>query len=189
MRARVRPERSGVPSLVLLAAAVVALLVVLDRLAQSPSGAAGGVDCRVSVVYDGDTVQVDSGWKVRLIGIDAPDAHNEEKTRRQARELGLSQPAVRRWAERATERVEELVGGHRARLEFGPEREDKYGRTLAYLYVEAAGDEVLLNRVLLAEGLAMAMRAFPHPRQDEFLRLEQRARRQKIGLWRDAAGQ
>lgn len=189
VRDRGRQRLSAGPPLVVLAAAVVALLVALDRLAQSPSRAAGGVDCRVTVVYDGDTVQVDGGWKVRLIGIDALDAHNEEKTRQQARDLGLSQPAVRRWAERAAERARDLADGNRARLEFGPERQDKYGRTLAYLYVESAGEEVLLNRVLLAEGLATAMRAFPHPRLDEFLGLERRARREKAGLWADAAGQ
>lgn len=171
--------------LVVLVALVAGLLALTGRFHTPPTGGLERTDCVVTHVYDGDTVQVDDYRKVRLIGIDALDAHNEEKRRRQAAELGLSESAVTRWAERAAERARELLAGRRVRLELARPRRDEYGRTLAYLHLRSDGEDVLFNALLLREGLAVAYRKFAHPRREEFLALEEKARAERLGLWRE----
>lgn len=137
-------------------------------------------------VYDGDTLRLHSGRKVRLLGIDALDSHNENRLREQAWQLGMGRAAVRKWSDRATRRAKELVEDRPVRLEFGPERADEYGRLLAYVFFERDGRSANLNRLLLREGLATATRSFPHPRREAFIALEQRAKNQNRGLWKDA---
>ena len=140
----------------------------------------------VTHVYDGDTVEV-AGWgKVRLIGVDTLDGHNEEKMYRQARRLDLTVQQVKKWAERATEFTEEKVDDRGVRVRVGPNPRDDYGRTLAYLYLQPDGDEINFNRLLLEKGLALAYRRYRHPLRDEFIGVEKEARRRKAGLWSDA---
>src|SRR3990170_901464 len=86
---------------------------------------------KVQKVYDGDTVLLSDGRKVRYLGINAPEW--QEPFYLKAKRLN-----------------ESLVMGKDVRLEFDEERADKYGRLLAYLYV---GDQ-MINAILIEEGLA-----------------------------------
>jgi micrococcal nuclease len=178
-----RSPRGWIP---LAAALLAALVIVLSRLSTTPLSLSADVPHTVTTVFDGDTVQLDGQFKVRLIGIDAMDSYNQDKVRRQAEDLGMSETTVRRWSKKATDRAKELLKGERIRVEFGPEREDDYGRTLAYVYVRHHGEELLFDRLMIAEGLATATRKWPHPHREEFIKLEMGARTEKIGLWKDA---
>jgi endonuclease YncB( thermonuclease family) len=173
-----------------------AALVVLLVFAPSP-GAPG--EPRVEVarpphrgtvtrVYDGDTVEVWGAGKVRLIGVDAMDGYNEERTAGQAARYGLSVGRVRHWAERATGFARERLQGRDVVLHFGQELQDDHGRLLAYVHVsrDADGEATDFNLALLEEGLAGAYRAFPHPRRAAYLAAEQRARAARRGMWRHA---
>ncbi len=163
-----------------------ALAVLTFSPGGQPPGEAGQVECVVSRVYDGDTIEADGFGRVRLIGIDALDAHNERKTQAQAVELGLSEASVRRWAARGTERARQLLEGREVSLRFGPERRDDYGRLLAYVYFSRDGQQINFNHLMLEEGLAVATRTFTHPDLREFLKVEARARRNGAGLWKEA---
>jgi micrococcal nuclease len=86
----------------------------------------------VTQVIDGDTVELEGGERVRYIGIDTPEEG----------EVGF---------EEATQRNAELVVGQTVTLDICEEQpEDEFGRTLAYVIV----DSIVVNEVLLAEGLA-----------------------------------
>lgn len=108
-------------------------------------------------VIDGDTLKVRRRGKdlsVRLIGIDTPEVGRHRVN-----------PGSDGW--RATMFVYGLLEDNpQVRLEFDREREDKYGRTLAYVYLP---DGRMLNRLLLEEGRAETMRIPPNTRHaDEF---------------------
>ena len=141
----------------------------------------------VTHVYDGDTIEVRGKGKVRLIGVDTLDGHNEEKMWEQARRLGLSPQSVKTWAQKATEFVRERVLDKEVRLEPGPEARGDYGRLLAYVSYASDGAKKNLNKLLLEKGLAVAYRKYKHPRRDQFVRLERAARKNREGLWQEAS--
>jgi endonuclease YncB( thermonuclease family) len=120
----------------------------------------------VKKVFDGDSILLSDGREVRYIGIDAP-------------ETGGKRPKEYYGAE-ARELHRRLVSEKEIRLEFDSEQKDRYGRTLAYVYV---GDR-FINSELVANGAALAV---PYPpnlkQQKELSRAMEEARRGKRGLW------
>lgn len=128
----------------------------------------------IVVVYDGDTVGIEfpdgQRRKIRLIGIDSPEtSHSDEQVRLQAQ---LS----KRFAFYYLYRMHVTV-------EYDWEREDKYGRLLAYLWTEKNG---LFNEFILEEGFASAYLRFPFKEEyrQKFIQAEKSARISNKGLWR-----
>ena len=121
---------------------------------------------RVARVYDGDTVLLEDGRKVRYLGINAPESQ---------------EPLSRK----AKGRNEELVLRKVVRLEYEQERGDRYGRLLAWVHV---GDDVV-NLQLLREGLAHAFIIPPNGiRTLEILQAQEGAREKRLGIWRHIRG-
>ncbi len=123
----------------------------------------------VKRVIDGDTVVLADDTRVRLIGIDAPEIENRDYAHRGEPYGEESKQLLKKWVE-----------GKVVDLRDGPEKEDRYHRRLAYLYLE---DQSFVNLRLVEEGAAEAYRKFPHPFQNDFFAAEKRARDQKLGLW------
>lgn len=73
-----------------------------------------------------------------------------------------------------------MVEGKRVRLEYDWERRDKYGRTLAYVYLE---DGTFLNAEIIRQGYGFAYTRFPFKYLEEFRNLETEAREAGRGLW------
>lgn len=122
---------------------------------------------RVKQVLDGDTIILDNGETIRLIGVDAPEIHHPEIP-------------VQRFGEEAKEFLRRLTEGFDYILEYEPGNlRDKYGRLLAYVFVE----DRLVNAEMIRHGYAYAYTRFPYQRQAEFLTLEQEARETQSGLW------
>jgi len=93
----------------------------------------------VKFVYDGDSILLENGQKVRYIGIDAPELNDS----------GAEDDECLAWE--AKVRNMELLGQGEVRIVKDPgANKDKYGRLLRYIYV---GDE-LINKTLVREGLA-----------------------------------
>jgi micrococcal nuclease len=168
-----------------LGGVALALVVVAILVLEATTGSAAGT---VEKVTDGDTIVVAGVGKVRLIGIDAMDAWNKERTASQAAYYGMSQARVRHWAEAASARAKQTLAGKRVILAYGPERRDRYGRALAYVHLPApdgtAGADFQL--IMLREGLAAAYRKFNHPRKPAYLAAEAKAKSARKGLWADA---
>jgi micrococcal nuclease len=121
---------------------------------------------RVARVIDGDTLVLADGRRVRLIGVDAPEV---DCPYRQAEPWGYESQAY----------LKQLVEGKRVRLEFEGEPFDKYGRTLAYVYL---GD-VLVNGRIIRDGQARLYRRFAFEYKEQFGYYEAEAKRRGLGLW------
>jgi len=124
----------------------------------------------VTGVTDGDTLMVKIGGRqerVRLIGVDAPEKGQ-----------GF-------WGEKATQFARERAFKRTVTLELDVQERDRYGRLLAYVYVNGS----MLNEELLREGLAMLLTIPPNVRYaDRFVRLQQEARRREVGIWNPRSG-
>ena len=179
------------PTTRFLKTAVVTFLVVFlvgaaQRVGCWSARKGGRTKGQVTYVYDGDTVEVSGSGKVRLLGVDALDIHNRDKVQSQARHLGMEPGEVIEWGRMAEEFVRDEMLNRDVRLEFGPERRGDYGRLLAYMYKRDRDQSVSVNQKLLRKGLATAYRSFDHPKKQEFIDTEKKARRQERGLWKQA---
>jgi micrococcal nuclease len=124
---------------------------------------------RVRRVIDGDTVEVEvSGAveRVRYVGIDAPELYGD----------GAPQP----FAREARDLNERLVDGRELVLRRDVSDRDRFGRLLRYVYL----DDQLVNRALVAAGLARSQAYPPDTRlQDELNEAQRQAQAKRLGLW------
>jgi micrococcal nuclease len=121
----------------------------------------------VRVVFDGDTIDVATLGRVRLLGIDAP-------------EIGHRFDNAAPFGREAKERLANLIAHRWVRLEFDGKREDAFERRLAYVLLE---DGTFVNALLVREGLARVSTRVPLARLDELRRAETDAREHRRGMW------
>jgi micrococcal nuclease len=138
---------------------------VEERAADAAPRAGPGRTC-VRVI-DGDTVLLDGRERVRLIGVDTPELHREGTP-------------VQYFARQASAFTRGLAEGRTVRLEYERERRDRYGRTLAYVYLE---DGTFLNLEIVRRGYGFAYTRHPFRYLDEFRAAERAARAAGAGLW------
>ena len=137
---------------------------------------------RVMRVIDGDTVKLSNRERVRLIGIDTPEVYESEKLYRDASRSHKDIRAIQEMGRRASRFVKELIDGKTVRLEFDAQRRDRYGRLLAYLYLE---DGTFVNARIVEEGYAKTYTIPPNVKYASlFSKLQGEARRQGRGLWK-----
>lgn len=138
---------------ILLSASAVVIIILVLLTYPFPN--------EVTRVIDGDTLVLDNGERVRLLGIDTPEK---------------GQPLF----SESTQYLEKLVEGKLVVLEPGQENRDKYGRLLRWIKI--GGN--LVNLDLVEKGLA---RTFMLYEDDlyyrELLDAESRARNAGLGIW------
>ncbi len=122
----------------------------------------------VTRVIDGDTIVVEGVGTVRLIGVDTPETVDPRRP-------------VGYFGREASDFTKQLATGKRVRLEFDQDRTDRYGRTLAYVYLQP--ENLLLNAEIIRQGYGFAYTRFPFRMMDEFRALEREARDAARGLW------
>ncbi|NTV29722.1 MAG: thermonuclease [Candidatus Omnitrophica bacterium] len=136
---------------------------------------------RVERVVDGDTLKLVGGERVRLIGIDTPELHESAKLYRDAERTGQDIKTIQRMGGEAASFTRELVDGKNVRLEYDVQPRDRYGRLLAYVYLE---DGTFVNAQIIRRGYAYPLTVPPNTRHAaEFRRLFEEARRSRAGLW------
>ncbi|TVR00732.1 MAG: hypothetical protein EA399_03335 [Desulfovibrionales bacterium] len=142
------------------------LLALLSLIWVMPVSASGA---RVQWIPDGDTIHLEDGQQVRLLGIDAP-------------EMGRDGEPDQYYARESRDYLRRLIGGQPVHLESDGQGLDRYGRLLAYAFLP---DGRMVNEVLVEEGLAFF---YPHTHQDrEFqrrmLEAQKRAIMARKGFW------
>uniref|UniRef100_A0A7S1Z1B2 TNase-like domain-containing protein n=1 Tax=Trieres chinensis TaxID=1514140 RepID=A0A7S1Z1B2_TRICV len=140
-----------------------------------PTGAARE---KVRNVYDGDTLTlVEGARRLRLLGIDTP-------------EIDKKQP----YAEEAKQFTKKRCNKRDVWVSFegnGYERNDKYGRLLAWVWTqsgEVGGGFLCVNEGLVAEGLATVYFPKKYPKlhnASKLIQMQTEARRARRGLWRN----
>ena len=127
----------------------------------------------VKNIVDGDTFWVENGTekglKIRLIGVDAPESRKTGK-----KEIGY-------FGKEAKEYLTSLISDKKVKLICDVDSLDRYGRTLAYAYLE---NGLFINADLVKNGYAVVMTFPPNVKfVDLFVQLQQEARNNKKGLW------
>lgn len=136
----------------------------------------------VKRAVDGDTLQLENGEKVRLIGIDTAEMHESNKLYRDSQRTGQDASAIQKLGRRAYEFTKNLVEGKQVSLKFDVEKYDKYDRLLAYVYLK---DGTFVNAEIVKQGYGSLLTIPPNIKYaDLFLKLYQEARENKRGLWK-----
>lgn len=130
------------------------------------------VDVTLDRAVDGDTIKVTYNGNVdtvRYLLVDTPETKKPNS-------------CVQPYGEDASKRNEELVNSGKLQLEFDKgDRRDKYGRLLAYVYVDGKS----VQETLLKEGLARVAYVYePNTKYiDQFREDEQEAKSEKLSIW------
>lgn len=115
---------------------------------------------KVVEVIDGDSIVLEDGSEIRLLGINAPEReypfYDEAKTR-----------------------LSSLVLGKVVRLESDFEDKDRYGRLLRYIFI----NDVLVNIQLVKEGLANVFMESGLRYENQLNDAEYYARLHGLGIW------
>ena len=130
---------------------------------------------KVSKITDGDTFYVmtknSEKFKIRLIGIDAPESYNVGKKFRKEY-----------FGKEAKVFATNLLKNKKVKLTFDIQKTDRYGRILAYAYLE---NGVFLNQYLVENGFAVVATFPPNVKFVEvFTKAEKLARKKEVGLWK-----
>lgn len=119
-------------------------------------------------VDDGDTIVLQDGRHVRYIGINAPEIEHEDQ---KAEPFGNKAKSLNK----------RLVYQKKVRLEFDQDKQDQYGRWLAYVFLK---DGTFINARILAQGYAFYLYRRPNLTYNSILFNSQRkAMSGKKGMW------
>ena len=132
-------------------------------------------------VTDGDTIRVlldGDVVRVRLIGIDAPEAWKKRGSK------WVKNPDP--YSLEAAEFTQELLEKRDIWLEFDVEHKDRYGRTLAYVWAKGPDDKakLLVNAQIMRAGYAQLLTIPPNVKYvDRFKAALEAAKRDHLNLW------
>lgn len=138
--------------------------------AVEPCAPEAGGTHTVARVIDAETIALEDGSEVRLIGALPPNRFDG--------------PAAGPLEARAREALEVLVQGRRIELRYGGRHRDRYGRHLAHAFALDGDKNVWVQGQLLEAGYA---RAYALPGNDaclkDMIEKERQARRDSRGMW------
>jgi micrococcal nuclease len=138
-------------------------------------GRGSGAEDEVAVVRvtDGDTVkispEIEGESKVRLIGVDTPETDRGPEP----------------YGEEARNFTRRSLEGQNVSLELDVERQDNYGRLLAYVYL---ADGTMFNETLVRKGYAQVATFPPNTRyagrfEEAQEEVQEEAREERRGIW------
>jgi micrococcal nuclease len=127
-------------------------------------------------VMDGDTLAVLIGGStttIRVLGLDTPETVDPRKP-------------IECFGPEASAEAHKILDGEYVRLQYDPSQDalDKYGRTLAYVYLP---DGTLYDEFMIARGYGHEYTfKTPYEYQKEFRAAQAEAKKEQLGLWSPA---
>lgn len=144
-------------------------IIAVSDESSAPDSIHEGVH-RVRRVVDGDTLLLESGARVRLQGIDAPETVRQNWP-------------IEPWGPEASAFTKHFVAnaGQRVRLTFDLERIDRHNRFLAFAW----NGDTMLNEELVRAGLARARTDYRYSEsmKRRLATAEREARAARRGIW------
>jgi endonuclease YncB( thermonuclease family) len=136
---------------------VVVLLFTATPLAQAET---------ILKITDGDTIQVSTGKKIRLLQIDTPEPMSSEC-----------------YSSEATAALTKLISGKTLRLESDPVSADidQFGRDLRYIFVGKVN--INLKMVELGAAAPLFYKGERGKYWSQLLKAAEKAKKNKVGLW------
>jgi len=148
--------------------------VPVSGVARACDGLDDGPSGTVTKVFDGNTMELDSGIVVRLLGAQAPHPAG-------TRAGSVAEPL----AEGAKAALAKLVLNHSVRLGLDTEETDRFGHMEAQVFIDAPGG-AWVEEAMIADGMARAVVPVKNQRCiGELIAAEGAARANGLGIWAD----
>ncbi len=128
-----------------------------------------GMKVMVTQVIDGDTISAiinNETYRIRLIGVDTPETVHPFEP-------------IEKYGKEASEFLNRTIANKNITLYFDEEKTDRYNRILAYVHYD--GD--FINALLIQKGLGSAYTRFPFKYLENFVKYEQEAKNNGMGIW------
>lgn len=127
---------------------------------------------QVAKVHDGDTLKLGDGRKLRIIGINTPELARDGKP---------AEP----YALQATQTLKQLLNQQNTvKLRYGSEKQDRYGRLLAHVFLNNGGN---ITELMLKKGMGLALVVPPNLwSRDCYQQAQHTAQQAQNGLWQHA---
>ena len=160
---------------------------------------------QVRKVIDGDTIVLTNGEHIRLIGIDAPESHLNQRAKVMSSRSHRDIQSILAMGRVSKNFLTQLIEGKEVFLEYDVQKKDRYGRTLAYVYYPLAEKNtepglvpdvklytvqrdgrsyVFLNATIMRSGYASPLTIAPDNTYAQlFGQLYQEAQSRQNGLW------
>jgi micrococcal nuclease len=147
------------------------------------------VPVKVACVVDGDTIKVywyGAKKSVRLIGVDTSETRRNPRIEKQKALLGKREEVIIELGKQAKEKLKEYIKPNQVvYLEFDIEKTDRYGRLLAYVWLDKDRKN-MVNEIMVKEGYALACIYSPNTKYaDRFIQAQKIARENKKELWKE----
>ncbi|WP_152394971.1 thermonuclease family protein [Paenibacillus guangzhouensis] len=154
-----------------LTTAILLIFIIVLTGCSTASTNAGDTNAKVVKVVDGDTLDVEFNGKterIRLLLVDTPETVHPSKP-------------VEPFGPEASKFAKETLSNQRVKVEFDVSERDKYGRLLAYVWI----DGKMFNELLLEKGLARVAYVYPPNVKyvDQFRAIQSKAQKAELGIW------
>jgi len=126
---------------------------------------------KVIRVIDGDTFVASINgdeYTIRLIGVDTPETVNPKKE-------------IEKYGKEASDYLNNTLSGQTVILGFDENKTDVYNRLLAYVYL----GNIFVNADIIQKGYGYAYTRFPFKYETDFIKYENLARENRLGIWND----
>ncbi len=145
---------------------------------------------KVVKVVDGDTVYVDVNgklWKIRLLGVDTPETYKKNNPNEYYLLDGTpitNTTYLKIWGIKAKYFAKKQLENKTVIIVFDKEapKKDRYGRYLAYIFINNSNNLINFNEELLKYGYARVYIS-DFELRDKFLEVEKEAKEDRVGLW------
>ncbi|MFA5060271.1 MAG: thermonuclease family protein [Candidatus Omnitrophota bacterium] len=136
---------------------------------------------KVDRVRSTDTLVLDNGQKVQLIGLNAIDVPQRKDVKRNSYNIIIEEvDPVATLEEQGMDFVNSLLTGEKVRIELDAQTRNDDGIMLAYVFLE---DGTFVNEKILSEGYAAFKTIPPNTKYEDVLRRAyQQARSEKRGI-------
>ncbi len=145
---------------------------------------------KVVKVVDGDTVYVNVNgklWKIRLLGVDTPETYKKNNPNEYYLLDGTpitNTTYLKEWGIKAKYFAKKQLENKTVIIAFDKEapKKDRYGRYLAYIFINNSNNLINFNEELLKYGYARVYIS-DFELRDKFLEVEKEAKEDRVGLW------
>ncbi len=149
------------------------------------STASERIPAKVISVTDGDTIKVTINGKtekIRLIGIDTPESRINRRAQLQAKKSRKDPKEIVKMGKLAKKHLLSYIApGDTVYLEFDVQKRDKYGRLLAYVWING----IMVNEKMVCDGYAYVLTIPPNVKYaDRFRKCFSEATEYGFGLWK-----